>query len=118
MKALKGSAWAIRCQQWLYSIHCHTVSVEDRPFIHHCTLKSRCEGSEFVLIQDLPPTNHVNVELYGALCIVTEIGRHAASSYGALEALHLRHTLHTEPLDSIAGSSIKQLLVTQPTFSS
>ena len=52
----------------------------------------------------LPSTNHVNVELYGALCIVTHFERHTVVRYEAQfglcmppEASQLRHTINTEP---------------------
>lgn len=52
----------------------------------------------------LPSTNHVNAELYRALCIVKQFGRRMVKGYRArfglcmpLEIPQLLHTLHMEP---------------------
>jgi hypothetical protein len=66
----------MRCLQWPYSIiYCDAASAAVRVFIlielsgaEQSCYDGRCQGSEFVFIQDvlphLPSTNHVNAELY------------------------------------------------------
>ena len=60
----------------------------------------------------LPSTNHVNADLYIALCIVTTFGRLMAIRYGAqfclsmpLEAPQLRQTLQMVPPTSFSDQA-------------
>lgn len=86
---VKCATWSIRFLQWPYGVYFNAASAEIRAnifFASHGAARSCCQGCDYVLIHDLPPSpNHVHAEQYRAFRIVTQFERLRRCGTGCLQ---------------------------------